>query len=77
MAVYYVETGLNPNILHWGDALYYSVTVMTSVGLGDITPKTGAGKIISALMMLSGTAIYVAFTASLATVLLESEKAES
>ncbi len=46
---------------------------MTGVGLGDITPVTFYGKILSILMMLAGTAIFVCFTAVLSAVVLEIE----
>lgn len=35
-------------------AMYWAVTTMTTVGFGDITPKTDAGRFIASLMMLLG-----------------------
>ena len=35
-------------------AMYWAVTTMTTVGFGDITPKTDLGRFISSLMMLLG-----------------------
>ncbi|GAB4206609.1 MAG: ion transporter [Tibeticola sp.] len=35
-------------------AAYWAITTMTTVGFGDITPKTDLGRFISSLMMLLG-----------------------
>lgn len=35
-------------------AMYWAVTTMTTVGFGDITPKTDLGRLISSVMMLLG-----------------------
>ncbi|OYZ15125.1 MAG: hypothetical protein B7Y39_16630 [Bdellovibrio sp. 28-41-41] len=49
------------------------MTVTTGVGLGDISPKTTPGKALSMVMMLSGTVIFVCFTAVLAASILAIE----
>ncbi len=38
-------------------AMYWAVTTMTTVGFGDITPKTDVGRFIASLMMLLGWGI--------------------
>ncbi len=73
LGIYFLERQTNPGIASIFDAAYYSVTIMTSVGLGDIVPVTTGGRILSMAMMLSGTAIFVSFTATLAAVILEIE----
>ena len=35
-------------------AVYWAITTMTTVGFGDITPKTDVGRLIASLMMLLG-----------------------
>lgn len=35
-------------------SIYWAITTMTTVGFGDITPKTGLGRFITSLMMLIG-----------------------
>ena len=68
-----MEQGINPSVLSFFDAFYYTVTIMTGVGLGDIYPHTTYGKAISIVMMLSGTVIFVCFTAVLAALILAIE----
>ncbi|OYZ21264.1 MAG: hypothetical protein B7Y39_09535 [Bdellovibrio sp. 28-41-41] len=70
---YIIEKNFNPAVATFFDALYYTVTVTTGVGLGDISPITTPGKALSMVMMLSGTVIFVCFTAVLAASILAIE----
>jgi voltage-gated potassium channel len=51
---FYVENPLNPNVQTFGDAFYFTVVTLTTVGFGDITPLSEAGKWITVCMILSG-----------------------
>ncbi len=51
---FYVESALNPNVKNFGDAFYFTVVALTTVGFGDIIPLSDAGKWITVLMILSG-----------------------
>ena len=35
-------------------SVYWAISTLTTVGYGDITPKTGFGRFIASLMMLIG-----------------------
>lgn len=70
---YQAESNVNQNVLTFFDALYYTVTVMTGVGLGDIHPVSVSGRIISIFMMLAGTVLFVSFTGVLAASILQIE----
>jgi voltage-gated potassium channel len=70
---FYLEGASNLRLESYFDALYFTVTVMTGVGLGDIAPVTYPGKFLAMCMMLAGTAIFVCFTAVLGASILEIE----
>ena len=42
------------------DALYFTVTVFSTVGFGDITPKSGAARIVLIVQMLADLAVLAA-----------------
>lgn len=51
---FYVESDLNPSVNNFGDAFYFTVVALTTVGFGDIIPRTYAGKWVTILMIFSG-----------------------
>ncbi len=70
---HWAEIGVNPHISSYFDTFYYSVSVTTGVGLGDIFPFSKLGKFITMMMMFLGTGLYVSFTGILAATILEIE----
>jgi len=51
---FYVESDVNTNVKTFGDAFYFTVVALTTVGFGDIIPQCEAGKWVTVLMILSG-----------------------
>lgn len=53
---------------HWRylDAMYFSVTTLTTVGLGDISPKTDIGKIFTMVYIVMGMGIILGFVNAIA-----------
>jgi voltage-gated potassium channel len=47
--------------LSWLDAYYFSVITLATVGYGDITPHTAAGKIFTTFYVLFGVGILTTF----------------
>jgi voltage-gated potassium channel len=43
------------------DAFYFSVTTLTTVGLGDLTPKTTIGKLFTVVYIFAGLGIILGF----------------
>lgn len=72
-AFYLIESPTNPNVPTYFEALYFTVSTMTTVGFGDITPMTKAGRILAMFLMIGGTGLYVSFTALIASSLMEIE----
>lgn len=53
-SVMYVVEGPDNGFTSIPTSIYWAITTMTTVGFGDITPKTELGRIISSMMMLIG-----------------------
>jgi voltage-gated potassium channel Kch len=43
------------------DSLYFSVVTLTTVGYGDFSPQTNAGKLFTVLYIIIGVGIILAF----------------
>jgi voltage-gated potassium channel len=59
------------NIGTFGDALWWALTTVTTVGYGDRFPVTGTGRAVAAGLMLSGIALIGVVTATFASWLIE------
>ena len=55
--VMYVVEGPKNGFTNIPVSVYWAITTMTTVGFGDIAPKTGLGRAIASLMMLLGWGI--------------------
>ena len=50
-----------------GDALWWATTTVTTVGYGDLSPVTPAGKLVAVALMIGGIALVGSVTATLAS----------
>lgn len=50
---YSVENRANPNVEHFGDAFYYVVVTLSTVGFGDIVPTTRLGRWVTVASVLA------------------------
>jgi voltage-gated potassium channel len=65
------------NITTFGEALWWALTTITTVGYGDHYPTTTLGRLVAAGLMVGGIAVLGVVTASVASWLIESVAAET
>ena len=71
--LYFVEIGINDNINTYDDAFWYLLVTVTTVGYGDVYPKTGIGRIIGTTIMFTGIGFMSFLTATITYALLNKE----
>jgi len=64
---YRAEHATNPGFATFGDALWWAIVTLTTVGYGDIVPKTTAGRVDGVMIMVTGVAILGLLAGSLAS----------
>lgn len=57
--VYETQHRSNPDIRNYVDALYFTVTTLTTTGFGDITLQGTTGRLLSVLIMIFGVSLFV------------------
>lgn len=56
--VFTLQFGRNPGIQSYVDALYFTVTTLTTTGFGDITMRGGGGRLLAVVIMVVGVALF-------------------
>ena len=56
--------------LSLSDAIYFSVVTVTTVGYGDIIPKTGAGKFLAMVLIIAGVGTFLGVVANATDILM-------
>lgn len=54
LTIFLVEVGNNDDMRHISDGFWWAIVTLTTVGFGDITPATGAGRIVASVLMVGG-----------------------
>jgi voltage-gated potassium channel len=68
LAVYDAERGApGASITGYGDAVWWALTTITTVGYGDEYPVTGEGRLVAVLLMVGGIALLGVVTAAVAS----------
>jgi voltage-gated potassium channel len=74
IGIYNFEEGINKNIASFGDAMWMAFTTLTTVGYGDCYPITPGGRILCAMLVLTGMGLFSLFTAEFAAYILKAVK---
>lgn len=57
--IYALQVGINPEIRNYADALYFTVTTLTTTGFGDITLTGTSGRLLSVMVMIVGVTLFL------------------
>lgn len=58
-AVYALQVRVNPQISNYLDALYFTITTLTTTGFGDITLNDTVGRMLAVLIMVVGVSLFL------------------
>jgi voltage-gated potassium channel len=67
LIAYYAEHPTNPGFATFGDALWWGIVTLTTVGYGDIVPETTTGRWAGVTIMITGVAVLGVLAGSLAS----------
>lgn len=68
---YGFENETNPNVRGIDDALWWSMTTLSTVGYGDLYPVTAGGRVIAFATMIIGVGVLGTLAATIATAFIE------
>ncbi|MGI3166471.1 potassium channel family protein [Pseudooceanicola sp. 200-1SW] len=57
--IYASQYGVNPEIRNYADALYFTVTTLTTTGFGDITLQGSWGRMLAVAVMIFGVTLFL------------------
>jgi voltage-gated potassium channel len=77
IAILLCETSDGANIKTAGDAVWWSMTTVTTVGYGDRYPVTAAGRVVASILMIGGMGLFGTLSGIIASVFLGSGKEEA
>lgn len=60
--------------MRWIDAFYFSVITVSTVGYGDISPTTTAGKLFTMVYVVVGIGVFVALVSTTAHHIVEAKR---
>jgi voltage-gated potassium channel len=67
LVAFYTEHPVNPQFATVGDALWWGLATLTTVGYGDVVPQTSTGRWAAAVIMITGIAVLGILAGALAS----------
>lgn len=58
-AVYALQVRINDHISNYVDALYFTITTLTTTGFGDIVMVGSSGRLLSVIIMIVGVSLFL------------------
>ena len=74
LGIFAVEHGQNNAIQSVGDALWWAVVTLTTVGYGDIVPTTPWGRVVGSIVIVFGVTFLAFLTATVTSLFVSSEQ---
>ena len=68
---------VDPAIGTFGDALWWAVTTVTTVGYGDVVPESTTGRFVGAALMLTGLGLIPIITSVVVSILVSQRTREA
>ena len=68
---------IDPAIGSFGDALWWAVVTVSTVGYGDVVPETGPGRVVGAVLMLTGLSLIPLITSVVVSILVSQRNREA
>jgi voltage-gated potassium channel len=72
-----LERVVDPAFATFGDALWFSVTTVSTVGYGDYVPESAIGRVIASALMLTGLAMIPLLTSVVVSILVAQRNREA
>jgi len=65
---YFIESNQNSDLTSFGQAMWWVLVTITTVGYGDIVPATGLGQFLGVVIIFTGVALVSTFTATISSI---------
>jgi voltage-gated potassium channel len=75
IGIFAVEGGQNNAIRSPGDAFWWAIVTITTVGYGDVSPVTAEGRVIAVGLMVVGIGFIGIFTATITSFFVDADRA--
>lgn len=63
----------NTTFLTFGDAVWFTVSTISTAGFGDLYPRTLAGRVLATFLLIFGVSFFGAITAKIASLFIDTE----